>query len=70
VLGPARPAHRVAADSAEAVQDVAALAEVAVVPVICSRTGSPMRAWQRIATPASIRSLTTRVSTSSAAKCA
>ena len=34
-----------------------------------SLTGSPVRACRRVATPASIRSITTWVSTSSAAKC-
>ena len=38
-------------------------------PLACSLTGSAVRACRRVATPASIRSITTRVSTSSAAKC-
>jgi hypothetical protein len=40
------------------------------VPVTCSPTGSAVRACRRVATPANIRSITTRVSTSSAPKCA
>jgi hypothetical protein len=39
-------------------------------PLTCSPTGSAVRACWRAATPASIRSVTTRVSTSSAPKCA
>jgi hypothetical protein len=35
----------------------------------CVPTGSAVRACRRVATPASIRSITTRVSMSSAAKC-
>ena len=38
-------------------------------PCTWSPTGSAMRACRRVATPASIRSITTRVSRSSEAKC-
>jgi hypothetical protein len=38
--------------------------------VTCSPTGSAVRVCRRVATPASIRSITTRVSMSSAPKCA
>jgi hypothetical protein len=39
------------------------------VPLTFSLTGSAVRAWRRVATPASIRAIITSVSRSSAAKC-